>query len=811
MEARVVEPAGTIEDVSCDPDLRIRALVALVDSGAFDVLSLDVFDTLVWRGVPQPSDAFLLLAPRLRARGWLAESVSDAGFAMARRAAEDRARQAVASREVTLAAIWDAFPSGLRRSGSAREWMEEELRLEGELVRAHAPMVDLARRAQSRGLRLALVSDTYFDAATLRRFTGLSPDLVLASCEQGLSKSAGLHRLVLEHFGAPASRVLHVGDHPQADIEAARRLGLAAFPFPKAPEDLAEGLAAELPHTLESRAELIRSEDHGWTSLRGQVMAQSEDAHEVWGAGVLGPVLTGFGEWVAARARALEAEVVWCLMREGRLIRALLAEADPALPAQECFVSRYVALRASVGSASAADLAAFLRRPTPAPLGTLLDQLGLPADALPGLDRSLPVDERQAGVLAQRLARDAGLARRIREVCGAARAGLLAHLDAIGGGRREGAALITELGYTGTIQGALHRILAEERPRLRLHGLYLVTGGNADRTQQTGARLEGWLADQAQPIRVSHTFMRSPEVVEQAMMADCGSTMGHAADGTPVLAERHLPPAQSAAIRSVQAGVLRFARAWAAHRARHGAPEASLLRGLAQGILVRAVARPTPAELEWFGGWVHDENLGSERMRALTEPAGLHAWEAEHLSAHQLASLPSSRLYWPCGYAHLRSPSLGAAVASIFLRAAEPAAFDSAAPPRPLAFYWDTGDGFHAGQARVDSLTLSSHGRAWKRLTMRVSGESHHRYAFSVGFPGELVRWAGIRVSVVEEDGTRQWEFPAEALEMSGMERLEGGWAVVRQNPPLVATPSLGLTAIDGRVHVDAFVTLAAP
>lgn len=792
-------------------DLRVRTLVSLIDSGAFDVLSLDVFDTLVWRAVPRPTDAFLLLAARFRSRGWLAESASDAAFAHERQATEERARRATAHHEVTLTDIWEEFPAGLLEGGTRREWQAEERRLEAELVHPYPAMIELAQRAAAQGMRVALVSDTYFSNADLREFTGLAPDLVLASCEQGLSKALGLHRVLLDRLAAAPSRVLHVGDHPIADVEAPRRLGIAACPFPKVPEELADGLAAELPRTLEGRAALLRSSDRGWTSLRSQVMAQSDDAHEVWGGGVLGPVLTGFAEWVARRSRELDAAAVWCLMREGRVLRRLLGEVDASLPAHECFVSRYVALRAAVGDASEGELTAFLRRPSPPSVGTLFAQLGLPEDALPGFDRATRLEARQVNGLARRLANDARLRKCIREACGAARAGLLAHLDTLGAASARGTVVLADLGYTGTIQGALHRLLAAERPRLRTHGLYLVTGGQVHHTQQLGARLEGWLAHNAQPIRVSHTFMRSPELVEQSMMADCGTTIGHEADGTPVLAERSVPTDQLAAIRSVQAGVLRFARAWVEHREQQGEPDAALVQALGQCVLERAIARPTPAELEWFGGWVHDENLGSDHVRTLTEPVGLHRWESEHLSAHQLASLPASRLHWPCGHAHLRSPAMGAAVAAIFLRATEPAAFDAATPVRPIAFYWDTGEGFDAAQCRVEPLALSSHGRAWKRVSMRVEGDTHRRYAFSVGAPGELVRWAGIRVTVQDDGETRHREYAADQLECSGMERLEGGWWVVRQDPPLVATPLLDLASLQGRVHVDAFVSVAAP
>ncbi|HVP14649.1 MAG TPA: hypothetical protein VMS88_03835, partial [Terriglobales bacterium] len=58
---------------ACAPclDARVTRLRELVDSGEFDVLSLDVFDTLVSRRVPRPGDVYFLVADELRSRGAL--------------------------------------------------------------------------------------------------------------------------------------------------------------------------------------------------------------------------------------------------------------------------------------------------------------------------------------------------------------------------------------------------------------------------------------------------------------------------------------------------------------------------------------------------------------------------------------------------------------------------------------------------------------------------------------------------------------------------------------------------------------------
>ena len=62
MDASSVLSPNSTRDAVDTGDRRLATLRELVDSGRYDVLSLDVFDTFVWRRVPRPSDAFFVLA-----------------------------------------------------------------------------------------------------------------------------------------------------------------------------------------------------------------------------------------------------------------------------------------------------------------------------------------------------------------------------------------------------------------------------------------------------------------------------------------------------------------------------------------------------------------------------------------------------------------------------------------------------------------------------------------------------------------------------------------------------------------------------
>lgn len=787
-------------------DRRLSALADVVDAGTHEVLSLDVFDTFVWRRVPRPTDAFFVLAERLISSGALWPGCPPEAFVLERTSAEQRARRATPGRECTLASIWREFPAGFLRGTTAEQAMAMELDVERELVVVDPGMRALAERARARGMKVAFVSDTYFTGAQVREFVGFPADAVVASCEHGRSKVRGLHAVLLAELGVSADRVLHVGDHPVADVEGPGQLGLDRYWLRAWPDPYEQAMADELPDAYTPRGPLVRDGDDGRTALRRRAMFACDDEYERWGAGVLGPVLAGFADWTAARSRAIGARVVWCLMREGRVLRRVLEASGAALDARECFVSRHAARRAGVIEASERELLALFRRPSPPSRAKLLAEIGLAPEDVGAHGEDATLNDAGVRWLAARVANDARLRARAREACARVRAGLVAHLRTLLPSG-DGPIAVVDLGYAGTIQACLERVMAHEGLG-RTHGLYLVTGSGAHVAQETGAPCEGYLASNGQPVAIAHTFLRSPEVVEQSLMADCGTTIAHAPDGTPVTGEVQVPAEQRRAIEAIQRGVLRWVSLWRAFAPADRAAAAERARGPLRAILARLVARPSDLELELFGDWQHDENFGSDRVRALAEPDGLHDWERTHLSPHQLASLPSSLVYWPCGWAHRLGRETGEQVASLFLRGARAEALHAAAGRRALAVQWDEGDGFTADRGRVEEVALGPAGRTWHRVRMQLQRATHRRWALTLGVRGDVIELAGVRVHRRPEDGEPDVrDLPAAQLERIGWQPMGGALWRATGDAPAVIVPAEGVQDFTGEIWLDVFLT----
>src|SRR5664280_3843376 len=74
-------------------DRRFEPVDRAVHSSLTRVLSVDVFDTLLWRKVPKPTDVHLLVGRRLMAKGALAPHIDPRAYARLRVLAEEAARR----------------------------------------------------------------------------------------------------------------------------------------------------------------------------------------------------------------------------------------------------------------------------------------------------------------------------------------------------------------------------------------------------------------------------------------------------------------------------------------------------------------------------------------------------------------------------------------------------------------------------------------------------------------------------------------------------------------------------------------------
>ena len=708
-------------------DARLEPAFAALADPDVRVLSLDIFDTLLWRKVPEPVAAFELMAQRLRATGALAPDVGDEAFVALRRGAEAAARAAARARgegsgEVTLALIHAKLPAVVFSARpSAAALAELECAVERDLLVPDLDVVALVAAAREQGKTVVAVSDTYFTEAQLRLFIARGPladaglDRIFPSNRHGAGKGSGLFSVVLEELGVPAGAVLHVGDNRDADIVPAQRLGLRTVYFERRSrplERIFERERALRPALLDPR-----QGDHGLSSLRGKVLgrvegaAQPEGLRPFWdfGAAALGPALTGFGEWVHEQAVRAGVSKVFCLMREGELLARLVNGARPldgGVEAEPIWLSRQVCARASIREGTRDELQALFERRKMPNLEEFAGSLGLALSDLPGLadHAGQRLDDHGLGdAVIDAVVFDPELRTRVVATSQALRRRVLRYLESVRPPGEDELVLV-DLGWGATIQATTQRILDEAGASCRTSGLYLLTRDQAAERAFAGLRTRGFLAEYGVPEGPVELLMRSPEILEQVCMPDHGSQVDMTEDLKPVLADVGDVSMQSVERAAVQEGILAFEREWM--RYRHGVPGAlaPLWDGGRERLLatvLRAVAAPTPDEAALFAGWLHDENFGSDDVEPMTSGRAARALRYAH--PRQLVDIPMTEIYWPFGLAALHDETLAHAVAAAGGGVVPWEVFSAEQEAGPFDVYPDLGWGYEeAARMRLE-------------------------------------------------------------------------------------------------------------
>jgi FMN phosphatase YigB (HAD superfamily) len=663
-------------------DSRLSAAWSALDDPSIVVVTADVFDTLVFRTVRKPVDAFALVGARLAERELLAPRLPADTFLVLRMEAEKEARRrmhhATGSYEVTLREIYETFP-GWARAGEERlhELIQTEVEVERELCVPDLEISALLLAAAEAGKRVALVSDNYLGSSHLRTILSQPPlgdlhyDRIFCSCDFRTGKGGDLWPIVVEQLGVRPDQILHLGDNEADDVEVPAELGVRAVFYSQRPEEAERTL--EIERSLVPAADtrplprgVPGGSDFGLTALRGKVLGAAWDVpsamYPYWeyGASVLGPAFTGFAAWIAREARALGFDAVHCLMREGEFLTELVRAADDAhrhpadapLDVQPLWLNRYTCLVASLTGDPGDQLARTYEGRTALTLRQAMAVMGLePADVPPlaGHGDTRLADPTVRSILRHALNDDELKAKSFAHTR-EQRHRVVRLLEQAAGGK--GRVLLVDLGWGASIQDYANRALRAAGSDVYTTGLYLVTHEGATERMVNGTEAYGFLADAGGPHELTRMVMRSPEILEQMCTADVGSQLGLTADLEPItepLDERL--DGQRREIGWVRRGVRAFQDLHVEYEAllpgRLGDLADARPQLLAQ--VARALIAPTAREAALFGDWQHDEGKGSTRLDPIASADRVDL--ISHATPRQLRDSSMQTAYWPFGLA----------------------------------------------------------------------------------------------------------------------------------------------------------------
>ncbi len=798
-------------------DQRLIPVRDAIIAGRHKVLSLDVFDTLLWRRVPEAADFFLVLGHALAAAGKLAAHTSPMAFSDLRRGAERAAREKVQAvtgyREITLADIYAELPDHVFAAGFERPArIETELALERDQLVLDEDVVALMKAAKSAGGRVILVSDTYFSSAELRGFLTAAGfkdesliDRVYVSCEAGKPKYRDLFDVIVKDMAVVPSSIVHIGDTLEADINPCRLRGISAalydkWSFPPRVQTV------EFPSPItgrEKRAGLLGERgDFGLSGLRSRLayrppadMTADLKAYWSYGASVLAPVFAGFARWVVAESAA--SGRTFGLMREGRFLKRVVEATAEQLgmprAVEELWLSRRAVVRAGLYADDLNLLPEAILLTPGAGLQAILAGLGLsPADLNGVLPPGFALNQPDAlPALSQAIAATPALKDKVVAASAHLRANLLKGLaKQLDTGAAQNVTVL-DLGYAATIQTVLARILAREGSPVMLTGLYLALNDKAMANVRDGADLRAYLGDEGFLGTTAALLSRTPDVLEHACMCREGSLEAYDDAGAPVLLPNQRDAAQLAQMEAMQDGIL--AGVAAVNRLLGGldrtpAATPALKAQIAQ-IISGALLRPTPEEAAAIGGWKHEANFDLTDVRRLADLA-FHPTELEYRGWPALHQLGRHQVYWPAAALTTANPFLGAGYAQGVDMAFEASHLTAGPMLGGVVICPDMGAGFDTKRQGVVPLAVNAFGRGEIEAMIKPFGpEAYWRLRFSWPDARAILQIDGAAAAYIGEHEQR----PAELRPVvwSGAFKIMQGIYMIEPGKPAEAIIAL--------------------
>ena len=301
-------------DKGSNPDL--EEFSALLPTA--EVISFDLFDTLIERQASAPRDLFDLLS-------FVPDTAKAAGqdFRLKREEAEEKARLASGDLEVTIDDIYEQLNQDLRLSFDQLNRLKQaEIDWEFKCCRAKITGKQLFDLALECNREIVIISDTYLTESLIFRllhscgYRGWNRVFLSSDC--GLTKHSGkLFDYVLQELNLKPVQLLHVGDNSHSDIMQAGCRGIKTIQVKKSIDLYRNSNFNEKQYKGSSLwdklDEGVVSSEYGRQVLQTGISEGYLGSPYYLGYSCLGPILLGFSNWLLKEVES-RTEIELCFL-----------------------------------------------------------------------------------------------------------------------------------------------------------------------------------------------------------------------------------------------------------------------------------------------------------------------------------------------------------------------------------------------------------------------------------------------------------------------------------------------------------------
>ncbi len=586
------------------------------------VISVDVFDTLIFRGLNQPKDLFLSVYRKAVEEGLLSEYIQSGDFQKIRMEAERKFY--LQGLYPTLEQIYEQFPQGI--CTDIDRMIELEQICEQEYCYRNDEIYEQLQALYNEGKILYIVSDMYLTKprmVSLLRACNISTEIftdILISCDYGVAKSDGdLFKVLLKQCGCESEQICHIGDNYNSDVRLAIQCGIRAVYYPVKDyaneylqvERVLEGdLAPELQSIRKQVARDIAVSD----------LSEHQKQMQTYGAMILAPFYVSATEWLLDLLEQENTAKVFFLMREGALFKKLFDQAQlyrsNTIISELFYSSRNSLFLPGQNELTGEDVKKHLeefKKEIVTVLGCyqLFEIEDLYPDALRGFEtvRIRDLSETEYTKFVESLTEEENV-RCINRNIISVKDNCIKYIQSTGSDAPSVA--VVDLGYKGSAQTLLDRLSKHQH----LNVLYLGKSGCIDRMQD-GHKFVGYYSTCGQGEQYLNQVLNAGAPFEAILMRGDGCTVSYDCEGKPIQTPvKNIPREQFEDMSQIHEGMLRYQKIFLEVSHRN-----EVVRNVTKRpedlfrILGRSFLYPCMSEVKLLAPILNEENFGTEVAR----------------------------------------------------------------------------------------------------------------------------------------------------------------------------------------------------
>lgn len=509
----------------------------------YQIVSFDIFDTLLKRDVYKPTDVFQVVQQEAKEKYNI-----DSDFKRVRIEAERKAREKSSFSEINLDEIYEEIEIQDKDKLKALE-----LEVESRILHCNyniKPIYDACLAARK---DVYIISDMYLPTSFLKSlltregFVGYKA-LILSAEYRKTKRSGDLFNFFLDTFNIKSSEVIHIGDSWYADYIGPRKVKIAGIHIPRVEKNTLYTPVPDDKSIFEKRTLF---------AFINSRVGKFGSRDEKLGYEVLGPILFSYCKWIHDQYVKIrnEQSEIWFAARDMYLFRQAYEIIYGSSEIDYMYISRR-SLR-PILTYTTGDITesgkAFSRGTYT--IGKIVQKMGYDINDLAdeGFDNEVKYNIRKLGEYPEvrRLLSSSSILNKEREQ---AEIGVR-YLESKG--LFDSDIILTDVGWHGTTQYILTKIQESVSKKGKLFGLYLgCLDSTNERIGKENYNVFAFSED------VYSDFAKGILLFEALILAPHGSTIRYRYDGNEVVPELGAPENVSEYLLNVQKGAMDFVEAF---------------------------------------------------------------------------------------------------------------------------------------------------------------------------------------------------------------------------------------------------------